>query len=85
MPDASNRWQRLGMGIGTRDMVALSGQRRQNQKKNPCIVPPVPSFDGPDAAVNDNWETSDEVKVTEPREYIASNYKVDRNRIYTTG
>jgi pimeloyl-ACP methyl ester carboxylesterase len=84
MPDAStvgkgSAWA-LEQGYG-----GIIWATEANQKKNPCIVL-VPSFDGPDAAVNDNWETSDEVKVIPNLvEYIVSNYKVDRNRIYTTG
>jgi len=84
MPDAStvgkgSAWA-LEQGYG-----GIIWATDENQKKNPCIVL-VPSFDGPEAAVNDNWETSDEVKVIPDLvEYVASNYKVDRNRIYTTG
>ena len=84
MPDAStvgkgSAWA-LEQGYG-----GIIWATDENQKKNPCIVL-VPSFDGPEAAVNDNWETSDEVKIIPDLvEYIASNYKVDRNRIYTTG
>jgi pimeloyl-ACP methyl ester carboxylesterase len=84
MPDAStvgkgSAWA-LEQGYG-----GIIWATEANQKKNPCIVL-VPSFDGPDAAVNDNWETSDEVKVIPNLVgYIVSNYKVDRNRIYTTG
>ena len=74
MPDAStvgkgSAWA-LEQGYG-----GIIWATEENQKKNPCIVL-VPSFDGPDAAVNDNWETSDEVKVIPNLvEYIASNYR----------
>ena len=72
MPDAST----VGKGAAWALEQGYGGiiwATEENQKKNPCIVL-VPSFNGPDAAVNDNWETSDEVKlIPNLVEYIASN------------
>lgn len=84
MPDAST----VGKGAAWALEQGYGGiiwATDENQAKNPCIVL-VPSFDGPEPATNDEWETSDEVKIIPNLvEYIALNYKVDRNRIYTTG
>lgn len=84
MPDASTvgkgaTWA-LEQGYG-----GIIWATDENQAQNPCLVL-VPSFDGPQAAVNDQWKTSDEVKmIPNLVEYIATHYRVDRNRIYTTG
>lgn len=57
----------------------------ESQSENPCFVL-APSFSGPDWAVNDNWETSDEVDVAlRLLNTIISDYSIDKNRIYTTG
>lgn len=56
-----------------------------SQSENPCFVF-APSFSGPDWAVNDKWETSNEVDVAfRLLNTIISNYSIDKNRIYTTG
>ena len=54
-----------------------------NQAKNPAFVL-VPAYDT--KAVNDDWTTSEQVKVTANlvRDVIA-NYPIDNKRIYTTG
>jgi len=57
----------------------------ENQTKNPCFVL-VPAFAGPGAVVNDDGEINNEVAIIPHLiEYISSQYKVDKNRIYTTG
>jgi len=84
MPDAST----VGKGVEntlTQGYGGIIWATDENQQKNPCIVL-VPYFAGPDAAVNDQWETTDEVTIVPHLvDYIATQYKVDRNRIYTTG
>lgn len=57
----------------------------ESQSENPSFVL-VPSFAGPDWAVNDNWETTDEVNMSFRllNEIVRKN-SVDKNRIYTTG
>nr|WP_321270992.1 alpha/beta hydrolase-fold protein [uncultured Tolumonas sp.] len=57
----------------------------ESQAKHPCIVL-VPSYQGPNNAVNDAWEVTDEVATTlHLLNHIVNNYNVDRQRIYTTG
>ena len=57
----------------------------ESQAENPSFVL-VPSFDGPDWAVNDKHETSDEVDIAfRLLNNIIENYNIDKNRIYTTG
>ncbi len=57
----------------------------ESQAENPCFVL-VPSFEGPDWAVNDKWETSEEVDIAfRLFNYVVDNYNIDRNRLYTTG
>ena len=84
MPDAST----VGKGVEntlTQGYGGIIWATDENQQKNPCIVL-VPYFAGPDAAVNDQWETTDEVAIVPHLvDHIATQYKVDRNRIYTTG
>lgn len=55
----------------------------ESQRKNPAFVF-VPAYDS--KAVNDNWETTEQVKITPNlvRE-IAQKYPIDNRRIYTTG
>ncbi|MGL4853208.1 MAG: hypothetical protein ACRC3Z_11295 [Phocaeicola sp.] len=56
-----------------------------SQKEHPCFVL-VPSFFGPERAVNDQWETSTEVGVSfRLLNEVVAKYNIDRNRIYTTG
>ncbi|MGL4204972.1 MAG: alpha/beta hydrolase-fold protein [Aeromonadaceae bacterium] len=57
----------------------------ESQAKHPCIVL-VPSYDGPDNAVNDAWAISDEVPTTlHLLKHIIGRYNIDRQRVYTTG
>ena len=57
----------------------------ESQAINPCFVL-VPSFAGPDWAVNDQWQTSDEVAVAfRLLNNVIANHTIDKNRIYTTG
>ena len=57
----------------------------ESQKEHPSFVL-VPSFKGPEWAVNDEWHTSPEVGVAyRLLQNIISNYSIDHNRIYTTG
>lgn len=57
----------------------------ESQADNPCFVL-VPSFAGPDWAVNDKWETSDEVGIAfRLLNNVIANHNIDKNRIYTTG
>lgn len=57
----------------------------QSQAENPSFVL-VPSFEGPDWAVNDQWQTSDEVGIAY-RLFcdVVSRYSIDTDRLYTTG
>ena len=57
----------------------------ESQKENPAFVL-VPTIKGPEWAVNDQWQTSDEVGIAHRllMDVIAT-YNVDTNRIYTTG
>lgn len=55
----------------------------EEQAKHPCFVL-VPQYTS--KAVNDDFETSDEVEMTiRLLEYITSQYNIDQNRLYTTG
>lgn len=57
----------------------------ESQAENPCFVL-VPSFAGPDWAVNDKWQTSDEVGISfRLLNSIVEKYNIDKNRIHTTG
>ncbi len=57
----------------------------ESQAKNPSFVL-VPSFEGPDWAVNDDWQTSEEVAIAyRLLNDVINTYSIDRNRIYTTG
>lgn len=84
MPDAST----VGKGASWALEQGYGGiiwATDENQAKNPCIVL-VPSFDGKGPAVNDQWQTSDEVAIIpDLLKFICSNYKVDSSRIYATG
>jgi uncharacterized protein len=57
----------------------------KSQAKHPCFVL-VPAYKGPENAVNDNWETTDEVDMTlRLLHSVVSRYSIDKNRLYTTG
>lgn len=57
----------------------------ESQAENPSFVL-VPSFAGPDWAVNDKWETSDEVGIAyRLLNDVVAKYNIDENRLYTTG
>jgi len=57
----------------------------ESQAKNPSFVL-VPSYKGPENAVNDNWETSAEVAMTlRLLDAVVAQYRIDKNRLYTTG
>ena len=53
--------------------------------ENPSFVL-VPSFAGPDWAVNDKWETSEEVDIAyRLLNDVVARYSIDKSRLYTTG
>jgi len=57
----------------------------ESQAENPSFVL-VPSFAGPDWAVNDKFETSEEVDIAyRLLNDVVARYSIDKNRIYTTG
>lgn len=57
----------------------------ESQAKHPSFVL-VPEFAGPESAVNDKWQTSDEVQIAlRLLEKTVSSYSINRNRLYTTG
>lgn len=57
----------------------------ESQQENPSFVL-VPSFKGPEWAVNDEWQTSAEVDIAyRLLNDIIATYNVDQNRIYATG
>lgn len=57
----------------------------ESQNENPAFVL-VPTFKGPEWAVNDEWQTSVEVGIAHRLLIdIIATYNVDQNRIYTTG
>lgn len=57
----------------------------ESQAENPSFVL-VPSFSGPDWAVNDKWETSEEVAIAYRLfNDVVARYNIDKNRLYTTG
>lgn len=57
----------------------------ESQAEDPSFVL-VPSFTGPDWAVNDKWETSEEVGIAyRLLNDVVARYSVDKNRLYTTG
>ncbi|MBS1941280.1 MAG: pyrroline-5-carboxylate reductase [Bacteroidetes bacterium] len=57
----------------------------ESQAANPSFVL-VPSFAGPDRAVNDDWELSDEVGIARRLlNDVVARYPIDTNRLYTTG
>lgn len=57
----------------------------EHQAENPCFVL-VPAFAGPQSAVNDRWETGDEVEISfRLLQSVVAAYGIDTDRIYTTG
>lgn len=57
----------------------------ESQEKNPCFVL-VPSYEGPQNTVNDNWEVTYEVDMTlRLLQDVISRYSIDKKRLYTTG
>lgn len=55
------------------------------QAKHPAFVL-VPSYKGPERAVNDDWSTSKEVPTTlDLLDKVVHEYAIDQDRIYTTG
>lgn len=57
----------------------------ESQAEHPCFVL-VPAYTGPENAVNDNWEVSDEVDMTlRLLNSVVSRHNIDKNRLYTTG
>lgn len=58
---------------------------KESQAQNPCFVL-VPAYSGPENAVNDKWEVSDEVHMTfRLLTSIISSYSIDDSRVYATG
>ncbi|SFU74135.1 hypothetical protein SAMN05216480_11810 [Pustulibacterium marinum] len=84
MADAST----VGKGVKAPLMQGYGGiiwATAEEQAKHPSFVL-VPSFKGPEAAVNDDFETSNEVAtVLHLLEDVIYFYNVDTTRIYTTG
>ncbi|MDG6895307.1 alpha/beta hydrolase-fold protein [Volucribacter amazonae] len=84
MADAST----VGKGVKAPLMQGYGGiiwATDEVQDKQPTFVL-VPAYAGPQAAVNDDWQTSDEVATTlDLLENVVSRYNIDRNRLYTTG
>jgi len=57
----------------------------ESQAEHPCFVL-VPSFEGPERAVNDQWEITQEVEISyRLLMSIISKYDIDKGRVYTTG
>lgn len=57
----------------------------ESQAKHPSFVL-VPAYKGPETAVNDKWETSEEVAMTlRLLDTVVAKYSIDKNRLYTTG
>ena len=57
----------------------------ESQAKHPAFVL-VPSFAGPQSAVNDQWQTTDEVGIAlRLLKHTIKNQAVDAKRVYTTG
>ncbi len=78
----------VGKGVAAPLMQGYGGiiwATDESQTKNPCFVL-VPAFKGPDWAVNDQWQTSDEVDIAyRLLNDTINTYNIDRNRVYTTG
>ncbi len=57
----------------------------ESQAENPCFIL-SPAFAGPDWAVNDKHETSEEVAISfRLLNKVVSTYNIDQKRLYTTG
>lgn len=57
----------------------------ESQAQNPSFVL-VPSFEGPQWPVNDDWQTSEEVEIAyRLLNNIINTYSIDQDSIYTTG
>jgi uncharacterized protein len=57
----------------------------ESQVKNPCFVI-VPTYEGPQNTVNDNWEVNYEVDMTlRLLNSVVIQYSIDKKRLYTTG
>lgn len=84
MADAST----VGKGVKAPLMQGYGGiiwATPEFQAKHPAFVL-VPSYEGPERAVNDEWQTSDEVSTTlHLLNDITQRYPIDKNRLYTTG
>lgn len=78
----------VGRGVEAPLMQGYGGiiwATEESQKENPSFVL-VPSFKGPEWAVNDEWQISPEVGVAHRllKDVIAT-YSIDQDRIYATG
>jgi predicted peptidase len=84
MPDASL----VGRGASATLAQGWGGliwATEEEQAKHPCFVL-VPTFTGPDAATNDDYQVSDEAEATYRLLLsVLDTYKVDTDRVYTTG
>lgn len=78
----------VGKGVTAPLMQGYGGiiwATEESQSENPSFVL-VPAFSGPDWAVNDKHQVSDEVGIAfRLLNEILEQYSVDKNRIYTTG
>lgn len=78
----------VGKGVKAPLMQGYGGiiwATNESQAENPSFVL-VPSFQGPDWAVNDKYQTSDEVGIAfRLLKNVIANYSIDQDRIYTTG
>ncbi len=91
MADAST----VGKGVIAPLMQGYGGiiwATDESQAKNPSFVL-VPSYKGPETTakgmktvVNDSWETTEEVDITlRLLDAVVTEYRIDKNRLYTTG
>lgn len=84
MPDASL----VGKGVTatlTQGWGGLIWATEESQKEHPCFVL-VPTYTGPDAATNDDYQVSDEADVTyRMLKSVIASHAVDEKRVYTTG
>ena len=82
MADASTAGKEVTAPL-TQGYGALEFASDRDQQKHPSFVL-VPQYT--DWAVQDDWSTTDEVEMTiRLLEAVCKEYKVDRNRLYTTG
>lgn len=84
MADAST----VGKGVKAPLMQGYGGiiwASDEVQGKHPAFVL-VPSYKGPQSAVNDQWQTSPEVETTlRLLRSVMSTYSIDEQRVYATG